>query len=148
MFNCTSEAQFTNLPPSTNGVLREFPNHILIDGDIFLLADGVPLISAAMLASQIIDFVRIQLDGDDPADSEDEVEAKDETALGAEALLAMLCASEAGILTPVTLLDVPNSATVNQSVRNIKEKPRVTVTPSMHAHFDEGPNDDRHAETT
>ena len=139
MLNCTSEAQFTNLPPSTNGILREFPNHILIDGDMFLLANGVPMVSAAMLANQIIDFVRIQLDGDDP-DDEDEVEAKQETALGAEALLAMLWASEAGILTPVNLMDVPNSATVNESVRNIKEKLRVTASPSMHAHFDE---DDR-----
>jgi hypothetical protein len=113
MRNCTSEEQFTNLPPSTNGVLREFTNHILIDGDMFLLAVAVPLVSAAMLASQIIDVVRIQLDGDDP-DDEDEVEAKQETALGAEALLAMLWASETGILTSVTLLDVPNSATVRK----------------------------------
>ena len=121
MLEATSATQFASLPAQGNGILRQRPNHLMINGDVFLMADGAPTISAGSLALAIIDFVRIEREGDD-ADDEDTVEAKQELAIGAETLLAMLWASENGGLTPIQLQDVPSDPILNQMIRTVKSK--------------------------
>jgi hypothetical protein len=93
----------------------------MINGDVFLMAQGAPIVPSGALALEIIDFVRINLEGED-ADDEDTVEAKQELAIGAETLLALLWASENGGLTPIQLRDVPSDPVLNQMIRSVKNK--------------------------
>ena len=121
MLSVSSAEEFKDLPAAGNGILRNRPNHLLINGDVFLMTDGAPSIESKDLAMAIIDFVRPITEGDD-ADDDEILEAKQEAGIEAETLLAMLWASENEGLTPVPLLDVPNSCILNQIIRNVKGK--------------------------
>ena len=126
MLAMTSEEEFSDLPAAGNGILRGRPNHILINGDLLLMANCAPNFKSSSFAMKIIDFVRIinHDDGDegDETDDEDMITAKREVSEGAETLLAMLWASENGGLTPIQLQDVPDNDTLNQIIRNVKSK--------------------------
>ena len=127
MLATRTEDAFANLPSTGNGILRGHPNHLLINGDIFLMASGAPNVRAKALAKKVIDFLRVVghdegSDEDDETDDEEMIAIKKEASAGAETLLAMLWASENGVLTPINLQDVPDNGTLNQIIRNVKSK--------------------------
>jgi hypothetical protein len=127
MLATTSGEEFANLPAAGNGILRGRPNHILVNGDLILMANCAPNFSSSSFAMKIIDFVRIINhdegdEDDDETDDEEMISAKKEIAAGAETLLAMLWASENGGLTPIQLQDVPDNGILNQIIRNVKSK--------------------------
>jgi hypothetical protein len=126
MLATTTEDEFADLPAAGNGILRGHPNHIMINGDIFLMANGAPNLRAKSLALKIIDFLRIvdhdDEREDDETDDEELIAIKTEAGRGAETLLAMLWASENGGLTPIQLRDVPDNGSLNQIIRNVKIK--------------------------
>jgi hypothetical protein len=127
MLATTSGEEFANLPAAGNGILRGRPNHILVNGDLLLMASCAPNFSSSSFAMKIIDFVRIINhdegdEDDDETDDEEMISAKKEIATGAETLLAMLWASANGGLTPIQLQDVPDNGTLNQIIRNVKSK--------------------------
>ena len=115
MIATTTAEEFANLPAAGNGILRGRPNHILINGDLLLMANCTPSLKSSSFAIKIIDFVRIirHDDGDeeDETDDKEMILTKQEVAAGAEALLVMLWASENGGLTPIQLQDVPDNGT-------------------------------------
>ena len=126
MLSTTTEDDFADLPAAGNGSLRGHPNHIMINGDIFLMANGAPNLRAKSFAMKIIDFLRIVEHDDDheddDTDNEEMTAVKAEASAGAETLLAMLWASENGGLTPIHLQDVPDNGSLNQIIRNVKSK--------------------------
>ena len=96
MLATTTADAFANLPAAGNGILRGHPNHVLVKGDLFLMASGAPTVSSSTFAMQIINFLRVIGHDDDDGSSDDEsmIAAKKEAAEGAETILAMLWASE------------------------------------------------------
>jgi hypothetical protein len=127
MLATRTENAFAELPAAGNGILRGHPNHLLINGDIFLMASGAPTVRAKTLAMKVINFLRVighdeGSDEDDETDDEEMIAIKKEASNGAESLLAMLWASENGGLTPIQLQDVPDNGTLNQIIRNVKSK--------------------------
>ena len=83
MLSTTTEDDFANLSAAGNGILRGHPNHIMINGDIFLMANGAPNLRAKSFAMKIIGFLRIVEHDDDHED--DETDDKEMIAVKAEA---------------------------------------------------------------
>ena len=121
MLGARTADEFKDLPAQGNGVLRQRPNHLLINGDVFLMVEGAPSFSAKELAINVIEFVRPVTEGDEE-DDDDMLEAKREASAESETLLAMLWACENNGLTAVPLEDVPSSPALNQIIRNVKGK--------------------------
>ena len=42
MLSVSSTAEFKDLPAQGNGILSERPNHLMVNGDVFLMAEGAP----------------------------------------------------------------------------------------------------------
>ena len=107
MLGAVSEGEFMILPAeATSNVLQLQPNHLMINPDVFVMANGAPTVAAKTLAAA---FAIISWCRGDPEDTERDEElelAKAAIAKGAETLLAMLWAVENGGLTPVILEDV------------------------------------------
>ena len=126
MIAATTEDEFADLPAEGNGALRGRPNHILINGDLLLMARCAPSVRSKSFAMEIIDFLRVirhgEGDEDEDTDDEDMIKAKGEAAASSETILAMLWASENGGLTPIQLQDVPDNGALNQIIRNVKSK--------------------------
>ena len=115
------------LPAKGNGILRGRPNHILINGDLLLMARCAPTLKSKSFAMEIVHFLRIirhdEGNEDDDTDDEDMIKAKEEGAAGSETLLTMLWASKnGGGLTPIQLQDGPDNGSLNQIIRNIQSK--------------------------
>jgi hypothetical protein len=138
MLAVRSADEFKDLPAQGNGIFRTRPNHLLINGDVFLMVEGAPSFSAKELATNVVEFVRPITEGHE-ADDDDILEAKKEASAESETLLAMLWACENNGLTPVPLEDVPNSPALNQIIRNVKGKltTNTIVTPVPVATFDD-----------
>ena len=120
MLGASSEEAFKDLPSRGNVILRNFPNHLLVNTDVFILADGASSASAKALAFAIISWFNGNPDDSDPDD--DVTEEKSELAKGAETLLAFLWASENERLTPIVLDDVVDDPVLNQVIRGLKGK--------------------------
>ena len=80
MLATTTEEEFANLPAAGNGILRGRPNHILINGDLLLMASCVPSFRSSSLAMKIIDFVRI-INHDEGDEEDDETDDEDSATL-------------------------------------------------------------------
>ena len=120
MLSADSADSFKDLPAQGNGILRQHPNHLLVNSDIFAMSDGAATVNAKALAFAIISWFRD--DPDNPETDEEVIESQAEVALGAETLLAMLWASENEALTQVVLDDVIDDPVLNQVIRGIKGK--------------------------
>ena len=120
MLAAESAVAFKALPAQGNVILRQHPNHLLVNSDIFVMSDGASTVSAKALAFAIITWFKD--DPDNPETDEEIIEQKAEVALGAETLLAMLWASENEALTQIVLDDVIDDPVLNQVIRGIKGK--------------------------
>lgn len=120
MLGATTADEFKDLPAAGNVILRQHPNHLMINTDIFTMANGASTVSSKSLAFAIINWFRG--DPEEPDTEEDIIEAKMEVARGAENLLAMLWASENEGLSQIFLDDVADDPVLNQLIRGLKEK--------------------------
>ena len=120
MLGADSSEAFKALPAQGSLILLQHPNHLMINPDVFVMANGASIIAAKVLAFSIISWFRGDQDENEP--DEEMEHAKAEIAKGTETLLAMLWASENAGLTPVILEDVTSDPVLNQIIRNVKGK--------------------------
>ncbi len=117
MMAAESPQEFANLEPGVNPILKSHPNHCLITPDVFEEVEGAKTLSARDLAFSLIEAFQNTAAGDDELSTEREAEAA-----GLEGILAMLWASEKGLLREIRLADVPESAMMSHLIRGVKGK--------------------------
>jgi hypothetical protein len=125
MFGADSPEAFKDLPAQGTLILHQHPNHLMINPDVFVMANGAPTIDAKSLAFSIIAWFRG--DPDKAARDEELEQAKAYIAKGAETLAILWAAENLG-LTPVILEDVTADPVLNQIIRNVKGKLMVGAT--------------------
>ncbi|KAI2494736.1 hypothetical protein MHU86_19773 [Fragilaria crotonensis] len=110
MMAAESPDEFAELVAEGNQILERRPNHCLITTSTFEEVEGAKLVSAKDLAFAIIEAFQIAAADDDVISTEREAEAA-----GLEDIvLALLWASEQGMLREIRLVDVPESTMMSQ----------------------------------
>ena len=117
MMAAESPEEFASLEADGNTILGDRPNHCLITLATFEEVGGAKLISSKDLASAIIENFQAAAADDDEISTEREAEAE-----GLEDTLALLWASEKGLLREIRLADVPESTMMSHRIRGVKEK--------------------------
>jgi hypothetical protein len=125
IFGAKSEEEFVALTGEVD-TLADRPNHLFIHPRIFTRADGPRTIQAKSLAFALIK--QFNQDLTNASSDQEKAEIGDERD-NAEVLLAFLWASEQGLLTGVTLSDVPESPHLNHQCELIVQKIRKTTAP-------------------
>ena len=132
IFGSRDEEAFAVLKGEVD-TLADRPNHLFIHPRIFTKADGPKTMRSKKLASAIVQQLTEELNA---ADTEQErTEAREEQE-NVGILLAFLWASEQGLLTPVTLTDMPESPHLNHQCELIAKKIRTPVTPQAGTSLD------------
>ena len=117
MMSAESPEEFANLAEEGNPILTNRPNHCLITPGIFEEVGGAKVISARDLAFAIIEAFQNAAADDDEISTEREAEAE-----GLEDTLAMLWASENGLLREIRLVDVPESTMMSHLIRGVRSR--------------------------
>jgi hypothetical protein len=117
MMAAESPDEFANLEAEDNTILENRPNHCLITPSTFEEVGGAKVISAKDLAFAIIEAFQNAAADDDEISTEREAEAA-----GLEDTLALLWASERGLLKEIRLVDVPENAMMSHLIRGVKGK--------------------------
>ncbi len=113
-----SPSEFRDLEAEdNNAILDSKPNHCLVKASTFVEVEGAKLISANDLAFTLIETFQLLVVDDDEISVEHEEEAA-----GLESILAMLWASEAGLLREIRLEDAPESTMMSHIIRGIRDK--------------------------
>ncbi|KAI2507374.1 hypothetical protein MHU86_7094 [Fragilaria crotonensis] len=102
MMGAESPTEFRDLEPEDNAILESYPNHCLINTNIFSEVKGAKQISSKDLAFNLVEAFQLSVVDDDEISVEREAEAA-----GLENILAILWASENGLLKEIRLDDVP-----------------------------------------
>jgi hypothetical protein len=102
MMAAESPNEFAGIEAEDNPILENHPNHCLITPGTFEEVGGAKVVSAKDLAFAIIEAFQNAAADDDEISTEREAEAA-----GLEDTLAMLWASEQGLLKEIHLVDVP-----------------------------------------
>ena len=126
MLAAGSADEFADLEADGNEIRLKRPNHLLISPQIFVLAEGARTVSSKELAFQITSRLAFA-DDDDSV----EVEEKETEREWVEELLASLWASEKGLLAPITLTDIRETALMNHLIRSVKDKLGRRTTPAV-----------------
>ena len=117
MMAAESPNEFAGLEAEDNPILENLPNHCLITPGTFEEVGGAKVVSAKDLAFAIIEAFQNAAADDDEISTEREAEAA-----GLEDTLAMLWASEQGLLKEIHLVDVPESSMMSHLIRGVKSK--------------------------
>jgi hypothetical protein len=117
MMAAESPDEFASLEAEDNPILENRPNHCLITPGAFEEVGGAKVISAKDLAFAMIEAFQNSAADDDEISTEREAEAA-----GLEDTLAMLWASEQGLLKEIHLVDVPESAMMSHLIKGVKSK--------------------------
>ena len=117
MMETQSGLEFSNLDEEGNEILQDMPNHVMVNPDIYDVAEGEKTIQAAKLAGDIIKWLKV-----DESDDEDVAELKRNEAGAAETVLAFLWAVANEKTVPLELGDIPEDSTLNQLIRSFREK--------------------------
>ena len=117
MMAAESPDEFAGLEAEGNAILANLPNHCLINPEIFEEVGGAKTISSKDLAFSIIESFQNAAADNDEISTERAAEAA-----GLENTLAMLWASEKGILKEIRLVDVPENAMMSHLIRGVKGK--------------------------
>ncbi|KAI2503566.1 hypothetical protein MHU86_10853 [Fragilaria crotonensis] len=117
MMGAESPTEFRDLEPEDNAILESYPNHCLINTNIFSEVKGAKQISSKDLAFNLVEAFQLSVVDDDEISVEREAEAA-----GLENILAILWASENGLLKEIRLDDVPESAMMSHLIRGVKQK--------------------------
>lgn len=117
MMAAESPDEFAELVAEGNQILERRPNHCLITTSTFEEVGGAKLVSAKDLAFAIVEAFQIAAADDDVISTEREAEAA-----GLEDILALLWASEQGMLREIRLVDVPESTMMSHLIRGVRGK--------------------------
>jgi hypothetical protein len=117
----TNADEFVNLPAGGNDILKGKPNHHILSPSLFLMINGTGTVKAREMASQIIERIRPSEEALEE-ESEEDREERESATQGMELLLCFLWASEQGSLSPIGLVDAPDSPRVDQLIREAKSK--------------------------
>lgn len=118
IFGAGSGDEFAALPGEVD-TLAGRPNHIFVHPSLFTIADGPKSARSKTLAWAIVDKLATELL---TAGSDQERAATREEQENVGTLLAFLWASEQGLLSPVTLTDMPESPHLNHQCELIVKK--------------------------
>ena len=117
MFAAESAIEFAELDAEVNNILDRLPNHCLITPESFLRVRGAKLVSAKELAFFIIEKFQRSVEDEDELSAE-----KEEEAAGLEGILAMLWASENGMLEEVRMDDVPEDPMMSHIINKVRRR--------------------------
>jgi hypothetical protein len=130
MMGAESPEEFGALEAEGNSILEEYPNHCLINPDVFAIVKGSKCIDSESLAYSIIEAFQLSVIDDDELSVE-----KEEEASGMESTLAMLWASSQGLLAIVRIEDVPEHTMMNHLIKGVRDRlaGRDATTPGAQA---------------
>ena len=100
--------EFGDLDAEDNQILENRPNHVLVNPDVFLEAKGAKVVASKSLVYALVEAFQLATENDDEISVEREAEVA-----CLEDTLAMLWASENGLLEEVRLNDVPDNTMMN-----------------------------------
>ena len=126
MVGAESAEAFAALESAGNVILRQKPNHVMIQPAVFFLANGAATIRSKDLAFSITESVCLDPEEED----EEEIERKENEAKALELILATLWASENSFLIKVDLRDIIENPILNHLVRTVKNKLREDPEPT------------------
>ena len=129
MLEAASADAFAGLVTEGNPILNDRPNHLLISPRVFVLADGARTVSAKVIPFEIIKALVAEADDNSERQAEKEQERE-----WIEELLAVLWASEKGMLNPIHLPDVPETPLMNHMIRSVREKLGTGTVPATVGH--------------
>ena len=117
LLGAESSNEFANLEAEGNDILHRLPNHCFITPATFIGVGGSKRLSAKELAFHLIDEFQSSVEDDDELSA-----GKEEEAAGLEGILAMLWASENGMLAEIRLDDVPEEPTMSHMIKDVRRK--------------------------
>jgi hypothetical protein len=117
MMEVESGIEFGELEEEDNAILQGMPNHILVNFDIFNVADGTKIINAAKLAHDLIQWLQI-----DDSDDDEVADLKRMETGAVEWVLAFLWAVATEKTQHIELGDIPEDPGLNKLIRSFKEK--------------------------
>ena len=126
MLGSESANEFAGLEGEGNDILDRLPNHCIITPDTFIKTEGSKQISSKDLAFYLIEKFQNSVEEDDEISVE-----KEEEAAGLEGILAMLWASESGILRKVRMDDVTEDPMMSHIIKEVRRRigdPGTTTT--------------------
>ena len=119
MLGAESGDEFAALEPEGKDILDRLPNHCFITPETFLQVEGSKRLAAKDLAFYLIETFQQSVEDND----EISVEMEDEAA-GLEGILAMLWASENGMLKEVRMDDVPEEPMMSHIIKDVRSRLR------------------------
>ena len=117
MLGAESADEFAGLEGEGNDILDRLPNHCFITPDTFIKTEGSKQISSKDLAFYLIEKFQSSVEEDDEISVEKEEEAE-----GLEGILAMLWASENGMLKEVRMDDVPEDPIMSHIIKEVRRR--------------------------
>jgi hypothetical protein len=112
-----SPDEFGTLVAEENEVLTKLPNHCFITPETFIEVKGAKLLSSKALAYTIIENFQRSVEDNDEISI-----AMEEEAAGLEYTLAMLWASENGMLTEIPMDDVPEDPMMSHIIKDVRHR--------------------------
>ena len=117
MLGAETANEFAELEAEGNDILDRLPNHCFITPETFIETKGSKQISAKDLAFYLIEKFQSSVEDDDEISVE-----KEEEASGLEGILAMLWASENGMLKEVRMDDVPEDPMMSHIIKEVRRR--------------------------
>ena len=125
MLGAESANEFAELEAEGNDILDRLPNHCFITPETFIKVKGSKRLAAKELAFYLIDKFQSSVEDDDEISVE-----KTEEAEGLEGILAMLWASEQGMLTEIRMDDVPEDPMMSHIIKDVRRRIEDERTPT------------------
>ena len=117
MLGAESATEFAELEAEGNDILDRLPNHCFITPEMFLKVKGSKRLAAKELAFHLIENFQNSVEDDDEISVEKEDEAS-----GMEGILAMLWASENGMLKEIRMDDVPEDPMMSHIIKDVRRR--------------------------
>lgn len=117
MLGAESPDEFGAIKAEENKVLTKLPNHCFITPEVFIEVRGSKTLSSKNLAYTIIENFQRSVEDNDEISV-----AMEEEAAGLEYTLAMLWASEKGMLKEILMEDVPEDPMMSHIIKDVRRR--------------------------
>ena len=117
LLGAESAEEFAALEPEGNNILDRLPNHCFITPETFLTVEGSKRLASKDLALHLIEAFQKSVEDDDDISVE-----KEDEAAGLEGILAMLWASENGMLQEIRMDDVPEEPMMSHIINEVRRR--------------------------
>jgi hypothetical protein len=117
LLGAESPDEFGAIEAEQNTVLTKLPNHCFITPELFIEVRGSKTVSSKDLAHTIIENFQRYVE-----DSDEISVAMEEEAAGLEYILAMLWASEKGMLKEILMEDVPEDPMMSHIIKDVRRR--------------------------